>query len=270
MTGGAGESSLGVIPRAADLIFDRAARLREQGWTSRVVVETLEVYNDTLRDLLAPGGGAPELREAPRVGGGAGGGGAGSAGGAMGGNGAIVGGVFVVEGLVSKAATSPQAVHTLRAQAVSSRATGATAMNASSSRSHFIFTLRISSSHEATRQSREGTLTLVDLAGSEKLSKSRAHDPATGGSDKLLKETQAINLSLSALGDVVSALQTKAKHVPFRNSKLTQVLQDALGSANARTLFICALNPLHSNTSESLSTLRFAERLSAVTKGVNK
>lgn len=248
MTGGSGES-IGVIPRAADLIFDRAARLREQGWTTRVVVESLEIYNDTLRDLLTPGGGALELREAPKTGAGVG-----------------ATATVIVEGLSSAVASTPQSVHHLLGRAVSARATGATAMNAASSRSHFIFTLRVSAQHEATRQVREGTLTLVDLAGSENLNKSKVHDASAGGSEKLLKETLAINTSLSALGGVVSALQNKAKHVPFRDSKLTHVLQDALGSANARTLFICALNPMHSNSNESLSTLRFAERLASVQK----
>jgi hypothetical protein len=89
---------------------------------------------------------------------------------------------------------------------------------------------------------------------------------AAGGSDKLLRETAAINSSLAALGDVVAALQARARHVPYRNSKLTHLLADALGGDAARTLVLCTLNPLHANASESLSTLRFAERLAAVQK----
>jgi kinesin family protein C1 len=134
MTGGAREAA-GVIPRSADLIFDRAARLSEQGWVTKVSVDVMEIYNETLRDLLVPTGRALELREAARTGAGA-------------------AGVAVVEGLSSATVDSPAAVQSLLARAVSARATGATAMNAASSRSHFIFTLHISSSHAATRQVR--------------------------------------------------------------------------------------------------------------------
>jgi hypothetical protein len=124
-------------------------------------------------------------------------------------------------------------------------------MNAASSRSHLVFTLRVRSEHAATRQAREGTLVLVDLAGSERLAKSGADDEAAGGSRKLAGETVEINKSLLALSNVVTALQAKAAHVPYRDSKLTHLLANALGAEDARTLFICSLNPLHANASES-------------------
>ena len=128
------------------------------------------------------------------------------------------------------------------------------------------FTLRIAATHGATKQSRSGLLHLVDLAGSERIDKSGVNDEARGGSGKLLRETQAINSSLAALGDCVAALQARAPHVPYRNSKLTHLLSEALGAKDARTLVLCTLNPLHTNASESLSTLRFAERLASVVK----
>uniref|UniRef100_A0A061RJQ6 Kif3c type kinesin-like protein n=1 Tax=Tetraselmis sp. GSL018 TaxID=582737 RepID=A0A061RJQ6_9CHLO len=104
------------------------------------------------------------------------------------------------------------------------RSTFATNMNEHSSRSHLIFSVYASIVNRETGEQRTGKLHLVDLAGSERLSKTNA----TG--DRL-KEAQSINKSLSALGDVIAALQQKAKHVPFRNSKLTHLLQDSLGGS---------------------------------------
>lgn len=107
-------------------------------------------------------------------------------------------------------------------------------MNERSSRSHSVFTLRISGANSHSGESCEGSLNLVDLAGSERLNSSGA------GSDKdRLKETQSINKSLSALADVIAALGEKGekadKHIPYRNSKLTYLLQNSL-SGNSKTL----------------------------------
>ena len=104
-----------------------------------------------------------------------------------------------------------------------------------------------------------GTLHLVDLAGSERVDRSEA----TG--DRL-KEAQHINKSLSALGDVIFALSQKSAHVPYRNSKLTQVLQSSLGG-QAKTLMFVQINPEAESFSESVSTLKFAERVSGVELG---
>jgi len=111
------------------------------------------------------------------------------------------------------------------------RSTGATLMNADSSRSHSIFTINVEISEKDNEEnSRFGKLNLVDLAGSERQSKTKA----TG--DRL-KESIKINLSLSALGNVISALGVKSKHIPYRDSKLTRLLQDSLGG-NTMTLMI--------------------------------
>ena len=137
------------------------------------------------------------------------------------------------------------------------RATGATLMNADSSRSHSIFTINVEmcekSSEDGEEHYRLGKLNLVDLAGSERQSK-------TGASGDRLKEATKINLSLSALGNVISALvDGKSKHIPYRDSKLTRLLQDSLGG-NTKTLMIAAISPASDNYDETLSTLRYANR----------
>lgn len=104
---------------------------------------------------------------------------------------------------------------------------------------------------------RAGKLNLVDLAGSERQSK-------TGATGERLREATKINLSLSALGNVISALvDGRSKYIPYRDSKLTRLLQDSLGG-NTRTLMIACLSPAESNYEESLSTLRYANRAKSI------
>ncbi|KAL3529350.1 hypothetical protein ACH5RR_008672 [Cinchona calisaya] len=142
------------------------------------------------------------------------------------------------------------------------RAKSSTALNERSSRSHSIVSIHVRGVDQKTRSSMHSSLHLVDLAGSERVDRSEV----TG--DRL-KEAQHINKSLSALGDVISALAQKSPHIPYRNSKLTQVLQSSLGG-NAKTLMFVQLNPEASSFSESLSTLKFAERASGVELGAAK
>ncbi|KAK2988431.1 hypothetical protein RJ640_023978, partial [Escallonia rubra] len=139
------------------------------------------------------------------------------------------------------------------------RAKGATALNERSSRSHSVLTIHVRGMDLKTTSYIRGSLHLVDLAGSERVDRSEV----TG--DRL-KEAQHINKSLSALGDVIFALAQKSPHVPYRNSKLTQVLQTSLGG-QAKTLMFVQLNPDVSSFSESVSTLKFAERVSGVELG---
>ncbi|KAG5536203.1 hypothetical protein RHGRI_023854 [Rhododendron griersonianum] len=139
------------------------------------------------------------------------------------------------------------------------RAKGATALNERSSRSHSVLTIHVRGTDAKNGTSLRGSLHLVDLAGSERVDRSEV----TG--DRL-KEAQHINKSLSALGDVIFALAQKSTHIPYRNSKLTQVLQTSLGG-HAKTLMFVQLNPELSSYSETLSTLKFAERVSGVELG---
>ena len=129
-------------------------------------------------------------------------------------------------------------------------------MNADSSRSHSIFTVyleRCDQSDDGDNHIRVAKLNLVDLAGSERQAK-------TGATGERLKEATKINLSLSALGNVISALvDGKSTHIPYRDSKLTRMLQDSLGG-NTKTLMIACLSPADNNYEETLSTLRYANR----------
>ncbi|KAL4592569.1 hypothetical protein LXL04_005569 [Taraxacum kok-saghyz] len=142
---------------------------------------------------------------------------------------------------------------------LTNRAVGATALNERSSRSHSVLTVHVRGVDLETNAILRGNLHLVDLAGSERVDRSEA----TG---ERLKEAQHINKSLSALGDVIFALSQKSQHVPYRNSKLTQVLQTSLGG-QAKTLMFVQLNPDVDSFSESISTLKFAQRVSGVELG---
>nr|DAD25174.1 TPA_asm: hypothetical protein HUJ06_026638 [Nelumbo nucifera] len=142
---------------------------------------------------------------------------------------------------------------------LTNRAVSSTAMNQRSSRSHSVLTVHVRGMDLASGDALRGSLHLVDLAGSERVDRSEV----TG---ERLKEAQHINKSLSALGDVIFALAQKSPHVPYRNSKLTQVLQSSLGG-QAKTLMFVQLNPDLNSYSETLSTLKFAERVSGVELG---
>ena len=134
------------------------------------------------------------------------------------------------------------------------RIVGKTNMNEKSSRSHAIFTIYIETSEQQANRTliKAGKLNLVDLAGSERQKK-------TGAEGDRLKEAIKINLSLSALGNVINALVESSQHVPYRDSKLTLLLQDSLGG-NTKTLMIAVVSPADYNYDESLSTLRYASR----------
>lgn len=132
-------------------------------------------------------------------------------------------------------------------------------MNDTSSRSHSLFTIYIETAEtvQGKQRFKVGKLNLVDLAGSERQSKTQA----TG---IRLKEATKINLSLSALGNVISALvDGRQSHIPYRDSKLTRLLQDSLGG-NTKTVMIAAISPADYNLDETLSTLRYASRAKSI------
>ncbi|KAK9024803.1 hypothetical protein V6N11_004956 [Hibiscus sabdariffa] len=139
------------------------------------------------------------------------------------------------------------------------RAVGATALNERSSRSHSILTIHVYGKELVSGSILKGCLHLVDLAGSERVDKSEAVGDR-------LKEAQHINKSLSALGDVISALAQKSAHIPYRNSKLTQVLQDSLGG-QAKTLMFVHISPEVNSIGETVSALKFAERVASIELG---
>ncbi|XP_059664811.1 kinesin-like protein KIN-14N isoform X2 [Cornus florida] len=237
----------GLIPRSLEQIFQTMQSLQPQGWKYEMQVSMLEIYNETIRDLLSTNRSDVSRTE----------------------NG-VVGKQFAIKhdangnthvsDLTIVDVHSSKEVSFLLDQAAQSRSVGRTQMNEQSSRSHFVFTLRISGVNESTEQQVQGVLNLIDLAGSERLSKS-------GSTGDRLKETQAINKSLSSLSDVIFALAKKEDHVPFRNSKLTYLLQPCLGG-DSKTLMFVNISPDPSSVGESLCSLRFAARVNACEIGI--
>ncbi|BAT73848.1 hypothetical protein VIGAN_01139200 [Vigna angularis var. angularis] len=239
----------GLIPRSLEQIFQTSQSLKDQGWRYTMQASILEIYNETIRDLLLTNRSSDHARTE---------------------NSASskqytikhdANGNTHVSDLTIKDVCSADEISSLLRQAAQSRSVGRTQMNEQSSRSHFVFTLRISGKNENTEQQVQGVLNLIDLAGSERLSRS-------GATGDRLKETQAINKSLSSLSDVIFALGGKKEdHVPFRNSKLTYLLQPCLGG-DSKTLMFVNISPDQSSTGESLCSLRFAARVNACEIGI--
>ena len=158
-------------------------------------------------------------------------------------------GVFI-EDITEKYISSPEEVYQLIEIARNSRSTAVTNMNERSSRSHMIFILTVSQDNTADLSAKTGKLYLVDLAGSEKISK-------TGAEGKTLDEAKKINASLTTLGKVINSLTDgKSTHIPYRESKLTRVLQESLGG-NSKTSLIVTCSPHPNNLAETISSLRF-------------
>ncbi|MCO5571610.1 hypothetical protein L7F22_025356 [Adiantum nelumboides] len=231
----------GVIPRSLEQIFKASQSLRFQGWSFQMQASMLEIYNETIRDLLAPSTKVDMTAKQYLV--------------KHDNNGNTS-----VSDLTLIEVTTWKEVSSLLHRASQSRAVGKTAMNEQSSRSHCVFTLRISGLNESTDQEVHGVLNLIDLAGSERLSRS-------GSSGDRLKETQAINKSLASLGDVILAIANREQHIPYRNSKLTYLLQPCLGG-DSKTLMFVNISPEAKSVSESLCSLRFAAKVNACEIGV--
>ncbi|KAK7687672.1 hypothetical protein QCA50_008887 [Cerrena zonata] len=248
MEGGSTEVTTGMIPRAVEQVFQVAEELKSKGWEYRMEGQMLEIYNETINDLLGKGEFDKKKHDIKHD---------------------LKTGRTTVTDVAVVPLNSPSQVRSLLAFAQSRRTVAATLMNERSSRSHSVFTLRIYGENKLTGESCDGSLNLVDLAGSERLEKSGA------GNDKdRLRETQNINKSLSALGDVIAALGEKGegkgdKHIPYRNSKLTYLLQNSL-SGNSKTLMVLNLSPLASHLNESLCSLRFATKVNNTTIGTAK
>ena len=164
-----------------------------------------------------------------------------------------------VAGLTVEPVTTPEEVYELLKRAAMHRATASTQKNNRSSRSHSLFQMKLVGHNPETQASTEGTLNLVDLAGSERVAQS-------GATGEQLKEAQAINKSLSTLGDVIRAVGEGSGHVPYRNSKLTRLLQPFLGG-NSKCLMFCNVSPAARDMSETIASLRFAEHVASCTLG---
>jgi len=225
----------GIIPRSIEKIGIYRDLMKEKGWDYRMEVTFIEIYNENTFDLLRPEG--TEKRDLPI-------------------KQDSKGKTFVQD--VTKLLIDPtdlKAIDDLMDTAALHRATASTDMNAVSSRSHSIFSLYLTGTNEEMGATVTGTLHLCDLAGSERIARS-------GAEGDRLKEAININKSLSCLTDVFNGLAQKQAFVPFRNSKLTYFLQNAL-SGDGKTMMFVNVSPTYESYFESLCSLRFAN-------GVNK
>lgn len=165
-------------------------------------------------------------------------------------------GTVSVTGAVKTEVTSAQQLMATIEGGLKNRHVASTKMNFESSRSHLIISITIEATNLQTQNVTSGKLSFVDLAGSERVKKS-------GSTGELLKEAQAINLSLSALGDVISALSSGSQHIPYRNHKLTMLMSDSLGG-NAKTLMFVNVSPTDANLEETQSSLQYAMRVRTI------
>lgn len=168
-------------------------------------------------------------------------------------------GVVEVKNATVKKAGSLKELTDIFAEGMKNRHVSKTKMNDESSRSHLVFSILLHVENMQSGKVSTGKLSIIDLAGSERLSKTGA---AVGSSTA--KEAAAINMSLSQLGNVIAALSTNEKHIPYRGSKLTELMQDSLGG-NAKTLMFVNISPADYNVDETLQALLYAARVKMIT-----
>ncbi|CAO2638619.1 Kinesin-like protein KIF28P [Lemmus lemmus] len=227
----------GIIPRVCEELF-QAIKMQKENLELQVMFSMLEIYNEQIRDLLSrtkiPGG--LKVREDQQLG-------------------------FFVEGLKWVPCENYAQIEKLMEQASKTRMTASTNMNASSSRSHMVITIQFKQVFLDMALTKQSSINMVDLAGSER-------QKSSGAEGDRLREGSRVNLSLTSLGNVISALADSAMgkkvlHIPYRDSVLTKLLQSALGG-NSRTTLIAAISPADICYEETLSTLRYAERAKKV------
>jgi len=227
----------GIIPRALAQLFDELRVQQEAEFSVRV--SFLELYNEEIFDLLSAADDITRLRlyeDSTRK------------------------GSVIIQGLEEVQVHSKREVYQILEKGSAKRQTAATLMNAHSSRSHTVFTVTVhmkESSVEGEEVLRIGKLNLVDLAGSENVGRS-------GAMDKRAREAGNINQSLLTLGRVITCLVERAPHIPYRESKLTRLLQDSLGG-RTKTSIIATISPAGINLEETLSTLDYAHRAKNIT-----
>uniref|UniRef100_A0A8V0Z3F0 Kinesin family member 4B n=1 Tax=Gallus gallus TaxID=9031 RepID=A0A8V0Z3F0_CHICK len=226
------DPSMGVIPRVIKLLFKE--KEQRQDWEFVLKVSYLEIYNEDILDLLCSSrerSSQISIREDPKEG-------------------------IKIVGLTERNVACARDTVSCLEQGNNCRTVASTAMNSQSSRSHAIFTICIDQKKKNDKNSSfHSKLHLVDLAGSERQKKTKAEGDR-------LKEGININRGLLCLGNVISALgeeNKKGGFVPYRDSKLTRLLQDSLGG-NSHTLMIACVSPADSNLEETLNTLRYADR----------
>ncbi|KAM4108439.1 hypothetical protein ACB094_03G045900 [Castanea mollissima] len=222
------EQKKGILPRVVDGIFEHIKPDKMAKYS--IKLSMVEIYMEKIRDLFDLSKDNIQIKESKIQG-------------------------ILLSGATEMSIIDPaEALQSLSA-GIANRAVGETQMNMASSRSHCIYIFTVQQELTGDKRMKTGKLVLVDLAGSEKVEK-------TGAEGRALEEAKMINKSLSALGNVINALTCgsgRANHIPYRDSKLTRILQDALGG-NSRTALLCCCSPSVFNASESLSTLRFGAR----------
>lgn len=230
------EGARGLIPRCLSKILQCSEAMRAAGWEWTLKVSFLEVYNEVLRDLLDNDGSnlVHVIKHDDAYG-------------------------TMVTNVTSVEVKQMDHINRLMERAGKARAVGATDMNATSSRSHSIFAMYLHGVNRELQCELQGALHLVDLAGSERLDKS-------GSTGDRLKETQNINKSLSSLADVFLAKAEGRSHIPFRNSKLTHLMEPCL-NGQGKTLMVVNVGPEAMHAHETLCSLRFAAQVSQCTTG---
>ncbi|CAK9156008.1 unnamed protein product [Ilex paraguariensis] len=229
------EENRGVNYRTLEELF-KIAKERSETFIYNISVSVLEVYNEQIRDLLATSTTSKklEIKQASE-------------------------GFHHIPGIVEAQVHNIKEVWNVLQAGSSARAVGSNNVNEHSSRSHCMLCIMVRAKNLMNGESTKSKLWLVDLAGSERIAK-------TDVQGDRLKEAQNINRSLSALGDVISALASKSSHIPYRNSKLTHLLQDSLGG-DSKTLMFVQISPSEQDLSETLSSLNFATRVRGVELG---
>ncbi|XP_019422125.1 PREDICTED: kinesin-like protein KIN-14R isoform X2 [Lupinus angustifolius] len=229
------ENNRGVNYRTLELLF-KISKERSETFAYDISVSVFEVYNEQIRDLLATGPTSKrlEIKQASE-------------------------GSHHVPGVVEAKVDNISEVWNVLQAGSNARAVGSNNINEHSSRSHCMLCIMVKAKNLMSGECTKSKLWLVDLAGSERLAR-------TDVQGERLKEAQNINRSLSALGDVISALAAKSSHIPYRNSKLTHLLQDSLGG-DSKTLMFVQISPSDQDVSETLSSLNFATRVRGVELG---
>ncbi|XP_024397614.1 kinesin-like protein KIN-14I isoform X2 [Physcomitrium patens] len=234
------ENNPGLTPRATKELFGYLKRDANK-FSFSLKVYMLEIYQDSLIDLLLPKSAAKprklEIKKDSK-------------------------GMVVVENATLLPIASHDELQAIVHKGLERRHVSGTHMNSESSRSHLILSVIVESTNRQSQVLVKGKLSFVDLAGSERVKKS-------GSSGEQLKEAQSINKSLSALGDVISALATEEQHIPYRNHKLTMLMSDSLGG-NAKTLMFVNISPAESNLDETHNSLCYATRVRSIINEASK
>ncbi|KAK0414437.1 hypothetical protein QR680_011429 [Steinernema hermaphroditum] len=222
----------GIIPRIISDIFNHIYNMDNVNLEFHIKVSYFEIYNEKIRDLLDVTKTNLSIHEDKNR-------------------------VPYVKGATEQFVSNPEEVLAAIEEGKNNRQVAVTNMNEHSSRSHSVFLIQVDQEDKQDQRKKTGKLYLVDLAGSEKVSK-------TGAEGSVLEEAKNINKSLSALGNVISALAEGTKsHVPYRDSKLTRILQESLGGNSRTTVVICA-SPASFNEAETKSTLMFGQRAKTI------